>query len=835
MTPSSMLLKKTLLASAIATFASFASADGFSLLDNTVVAGLAGGDRNATAQVNGSIGTLSFPAAEFRAEVNIPDIAFELQADDVADGTYGYRLGLIMQDQDSSRRLEANLGGFTLTVANSAVTAVARSNEDGRIFIGGENVASSVSLPSANNLISPDDNIINIHPEQLIASFGGNHTPITTLFNNFNDAGNYNIRLVLQPLDGAPAVGVRSGGTFTALPRMQTNCPNSPHSTSSANFTFNADMASQFSSAHAISGILQLGDGLAAPGAAFALLSENCETQEDLEPAPPSPATPIQNNLQKIDELLPPSDAPAGNLNQSTALTTAANINNQMAPIANQLSVSQSVNLIDALINASVNVAKTGSEQQLDLTKTENHLIEAQKKLLEEIKRKQQQQQQQALLAAQQKAMKESMDKLLASQKAKQSQIQKKEDAFRNQALLGKMASLMLDLDVKLDDITMKEYEALLAKWMGLTEQQLRDQLKDFDKDATAEKRKKLSLIEQMSAKIAFSKQYPHLKSKLAANSAAQLLQIQVAKFDNKVILTNNKFSDTQLIAAMKKRLLDQVNDGNIMAATADPEIERDPDSGEILLTMPGGEQFLTQLTAVRFLPGDDLDGWHEASNGAHIIYTNGLALDLSAIPVNTEALFSSVLEMGYVPSLRDDGVLTIDLGNNERFAGAFGLEDIRGGNGECTTVTLAEMSVPFASGLGFVASCNNGVVQHISPAIDDQVFYAYLQEEGLQVTTNRVTGVIHIEGVGSFRPDYFVTPLTPADNNLLAFNGNPWDLGLRAVDANNDGVTDYEFVTRNGVQLIYGLASGTPGEFAPPGSGVPGSFKNFGPFPPAP
>lgn len=128
------------------------------------------------------------------------------------------------------------------------------------------------------------------------------------------------------------------------------------------------------------------------------------------------------------------------------------------------------------------------------------------------------------------------------------------------------------------------------------------------------------------------------------------------------------------------------------------------------------------------------------------------------------------------------------------------------------------------------MASCNNGVVQHISPAIDDQAFYAYLEDENLDVSTNRVTGVIHVEGVGYFRPSYFVTPPQPRDNNLLGFNGNPWDVGLRAVDANNDGIIDYEFVTRNGVQLIYGLASGTPGGFAPPGSGVPGSFKTFGP-----
>lgn len=56
------------------------------------------------------------------------------------------------------------------------------------------------------------------------------------------------------------------------------------------------------------------------------------------------------------------------------------------------------------------------------------------------------------------------------------------------------------------------------------------------------------------------------------------------------------------------------------------------------------------------------------------------------------------------------------------------------------------------------------------------------------------------------FRPDYFVLPLTADNSTFLSVYGDSAVVAYRAVDANGDGITDYEVITSTGKQIVYGL-----------------------------
>ncbi|MEX2335380.1 MAG: hypothetical protein WD600_14060 [Pseudohongiella sp.] len=830
-------LTRALLASAITTFSASAAADGFSLVGNKLDISLSDNPVTVNVQSNGSFGKFNLTPEKLLSQTSALEIPLALQALGLADGEYKLRLGLILQDQDTEARLEAGLGAVSITIKDDELdTIVIDDSESTQLVVTNGTDTRTATFDAGNGALSPDEEIYIRMPDALY-ELQGNSAVVDFLktFGDLNDARNINIRLVMQPLTDNVAFGVQDGQSFTALPRMQTTCTNSPSSQSDANFTLSGTLAAAFSSAYAISGILQLGADPGEPGAAFTLLSEDCaeeETSDETEEAtPPSAADTFQQSILDADAQFV-SDAGDQSVSgvdpsaRNNFILRAFGINTQSRQIADQLTVPQTIVVIDSLTGTTELVTQIANQNMTDPGAISRHLLEAQNNMMEEMKQKQLEAQRQTQLiqrlllsTAQQNALKEDMVRLLKSQTQVQSKISQQEVAYKNKELLGSIASMQLDLGVKLDGSTTQEFASLLMKHRDMTEQETSEEFKDFDKLEEQVRRRKLQEIEHRSAKLAVKQQKEALlRGKLAANAASKKQQSEVSKFDEKKIDTSGKFSDEKLKIAMLKRMTAPPEASNILAATASPLIDRDPDSGEILITMPNGEQYLTQLTAVRFLPSEDLTGMVETSNGAHLIYTDGLALDMSAIPVNTDALFSAVIDMGYVPSLRNDGVLSIELGNGERFAGAFGFEDISGGDGDCSEVTIKDATpvYPVASEVAFIAECSNGVTQRISPAIDDTTLYAMLQADGLNVTTNRFSGVISIEGVGSFRPSYFVTPLQPADNNLLAFNGNPWDVGLRAVDTNSDGIMDYEFVTRNGVQLIYSVPTIITGEFIP-------------------
>lgn len=74
----------------------------------------------------------------------------------------------------------------------------------------------------------------------------------------------------------------------------------------------------------------------------------------------------------------------------------------------------------------------------------------------------------------------------------------------------------------------------------------------------------------------------------------------------------------------------------------------------------------------------------------------------------------------------------------------------------------------------------------------------------GRTVTTDRNTGVISIEGMGMYKPSFFVNPLTLSESEYLAANKDANGVAIRYSDTNGDGAEDMSLLTTAGAQQIF-------------------------------
>ncbi|MDO9521682.1 MAG: hypothetical protein Q7L19_15875 [Pseudohongiella sp.] len=195
----------------------------------------------------------------------------------------------------------------------------------------------------------------------------------------------------------------------------------------------------------------------------------------------------------------------------------------------------------------------------------------------------------------------------------------------------------------------------------------------------------------------------------------------------------------------------------------------------------------------------------------------------LPAPVVNVAALFAAIENMGYIPTLRDDGVLELDMGNGENFVGKFSAYPYRYGGdntAECSTIEIVELEV--SPQLRYSARCNNGLNQDIIPTVDNPAFYTMLESDGLQYSIGNRYGTVFVKDIDVFYPDYYVRPLQDRDRELLE-SGTSGTV-LRVDSINQGGSVNYEVLTATGRQLFFGGREVViEGEFIPAGNAANG------------
>ena len=100
----------------------------------------------------------------------------------------------------------------------------------------------------------------------------------------------------------------------------------------------------------------------------------------------------------------------------------------------------------------------------------------------------------------------------------------------------------------------------------------------------------------------------------------------------------------------------------------------------------------------------------------------------------------------------------------------------------------------------------NGGGTQKLQPLIRDNAFFDSVEGYGYTVSTNRATGIITIDGIGSFRPSYVVRSIGLFETYTHNQNKDSSGVSYAVTDANSDGLADVLVFTGSSVQLVYGM-----------------------------
>lgn len=182
--------------------------------------------------------------------------------------------------------------------------------------------------------------------------------------------------------------------------------------------------------------------------------------------------------------------------------------------------------------------------------------------------------------------------------------------------------------------------------------------------------------------------------------------------------------------------------------------------------------------------------------------------MELAPIAADLFGFTAAVQKAGFNLALRDGASVDITISPTEKFIGVFAYDNIAGTSGDCGVVSISEaVGAPNDPGYSYGINCANGAQQKVVPYVQSRAFFRSVAGQGFTMSTDRNTGVITIPGEGRFKPSFFVSALTAADQAYLDANKDAQGVAFRFLDLTGNGVLDALFYTASGVQAIYRVA----------------------------
>lgn len=190
------------------------------------------------------------------------------------------------------------------------------------------------------------------------------------------------------------------------------------------------------------------------------------------------------------------------------------------------------------------------------------------------------------------------------------------------------------------------------------------------------------------------------------------------------------------------------------------------------------------------------------------------------SVVITSQRIASIVVPASYDPinmfaDLRNLGTVSVDATGNVTivrpgvlyFSGSFDYRGTTPGTGPIATTSLVPSSGGNASDpdLKYTITYRDGTQQVIQPFVAADSFVDSVRGRGLNIAIARNTGVITVEGQ-RFRPDYFVDEHDATSRAWWEAHKDASDMAYRIVDANADGIPDYEVHSEFGVQIAYRL-----------------------------
>ena len=168
----------------------------------------------------------------------IPTFSFTIDpAGLVANTTHSFKIGLSIADDASptTRRFEAYLGTLTLAVDGSknVTGTIPSQNLNVRAKKGSATFYQAINNPSVNGPVSISGGTITLSGSEAVTLLKAQgNAALDAVLDAFTLNGAFTFRVVIQETTaGSARLGVKSGSTFTAVPKIGTSCALDSNST----------------------------------------------------------------------------------------------------------------------------------------------------------------------------------------------------------------------------------------------------------------------------------------------------------------------------------------------------------------------------------------------------------------------------------------------------------------------------------------------------------------------------------------------------------------------------------------------------------------------------
>ena len=219
-------------------------------------------------------------------------------------------------------------------------------------------------------------------------------------------------------------------------------------------------------------------------------------------------------------------------------------------------------------------------------------------------------------------------------------------------------------------------------------------------------------------------------------------------------------------------------------------------------------------VTAVAIVPDSVPQGVFISPDGSTLIIADCVAISLAPSPADPVEFVRAIELVGggeFITTIRDNGALALTHApSGDAINITFPFDVIGSGEpGTMTSFTLPQGNDPVDPEYLIGVTFEDGSTQSLAPMIAAPQFYDLVTALGLEMETDRSTGVITINGY-RFKAGYNSWPATSFE--ILYWNSSADAFGVAYIptDANGDGVTDFNVVTLiNGVlagQIVYQL-----------------------------
>ena len=297
----------------------------------------------------------------------LPTFSFDI-ADGLEAGTHSFKVGLSISDDASptTRRFEAYIGTLTLTVDDSGdVTgSIPSQNMLVRAKKGSATFYEAISNPSENGGFSVSGPRLTFSGSDAVERLQAQGSAaLDGVLADFALNGVFTFQVVVEETTSTGArIGVTSGASFTAVPRLSVSCSLDNASTVGNVFQLLSRTETGFSNPYAVQGRFATGTGdttLSIPTA----FTETCTASagggggggggsvvEDVESA--------ESAVDDLDDVLD-SIASAGGTLDETALEQVDNLNDALATLAEQLDTQADEEIASGVVSDSTLTSST--------------------------------------------------------------------------------------------------------------------------------------------------------------------------------------------------------------------------------------------------------------------------------------------------------------------------------------------------------------------------------------------------------------------------------------------------------------------------------------------